>query len=335
MNGNLQVIDQRFDELADMVRDASENMLEDTSEYVQTKLGTPYLNAWSVEQEKYKKTFSNYISGIESYITSDITNQFSSVPQVIRFFASIDQCIDRIQDRIEETRKCYQYNKQKADLDAIKIENTKLFKVTNFVFSGIALVFLAFTTAKIFSEHWPNEPVIGILFFGLFFLVYGFCAYAATMLISFPIYVLKIKKALENQVREKQYEEPKNIQWLLNSVGHLRKLTESSKQESLKRVDFAIAIEQKKALLEVEDTFHERLTQRSTRERLSIISAELEAAKGTAKTFEEQHEKTEAVRVKYTKELIDLQRQVKAEDNQDLTQKLDLLQKALGENDTI
>jgi hypothetical protein len=81
----------------------------------------------------------------------------------------------------------------------------------------------------------------------------------------------------------------------------------------------------------VDDYFDEKASKRSLAERIAIIEAEVRAATATAKTLEEQHLKTEEVRLKYAKELIDLQRQVKAEDNQDLTDKLQLLQSVLGD----
>ena len=100
--------------------------------------------------------------------------------------------------------------------------------------------------------------------------------------------------------------------------------------ESEVRVNQALLLDVKKRL--IDDHFEDRRSNRSIAERMAIIEAEARAAASTVKTLEEQHEKTETIRLKYARELVELQREVKAEANQDLTDKLALVQGLLGDS---
>jgi hypothetical protein len=188
---------------------------------------------------------------------------------------------------------------------------------------GGKVVHHTFTTNAVISI--PHELLIALGYF-LFFGIGAFIVIFFLALIDRPG---KVRRALKeaNSFTD-------NFAWGDEIQRSLEKLSEKIDRDKSELLQDAA--NNKNLLLKIksasiDDYFQEKASKRSLTERIEIIDAEARAATATAKTLDEQHLRTEEVRLKYAKELIDLQRQVKAEDNQDLTDKLQLLQSVLGE----
>jgi hypothetical protein len=138
-------------------------------------------------------------------------------------------------------------------------------------------------------------------------------------------------KIAKRHYKKNPLEASPELLGLMQRCKTSREMLNFGKGEIFDEIEHQKFLRREKDRRELDDVFQERAIKRSSAERLAIIEAELRAGKETAKTLEEQHLNTEAIRVKYAKELIDLQRQVKAEDNQDLTDKLLLLQEVLND----
>lgn len=118
---------------------------------------------------------------------------------------------------------------------------------------------------------------------------------------------------------------------LTQQLGALRERYLLGEKEIFDELDHHKTLRRDRDRLELEDSFREKISMRALAERMALIEAETRAAMTTAKTLEEQHTNTEAIRLKYARELVELQREVKAEANQDLTDKLAMVQSLLGD----
>jgi hypothetical protein len=128
------------------------------------------------------------------------------------------------------------------------------------------------------------------------------------------------------KVSLKVYENP---EWFLSAKKNLSILTETLKVaeiESIEKIRNKKANESLRAEYEIKDEFGKKATD----DKLRIIREELEAAIRLSKNHEEQHERTEEIRVKYAKEMTAIQKEAIQDNNKDLFDKLQVVQSIFG-----
>jgi hypothetical protein len=137
-------------------------------------------------------------------------------------------------------------------------------------------------------------------------------------------------------IRRKKYEKnpPLPSPWILSieeDLNSIKNRINNSKKEIYDDVDANKKLIQIIKERQIEEYFSGKASARILAERLATIQAEVEAAINTTKNLNEQHRLTEEIRLKYAKELVDIQRQVKNENNEDLFNKMTMVNDLLGD----
>jgi hypothetical protein len=277
-----------------------------------------------------EKVFSSEISVVEY------------IQEAKGFHKDLEDRFVLVRNQLQEAKKQELLN-ELPDAFSDRFENHPWLLILGALFVFIAASFFAaFLMNMVFDGSTPlerllpspdNSPFLALLGIGLVFIGKAIFACCVIGIAFQPFYFFNqiSNTRARKDILKMSFKEPMWMTEFPIGLENVLKLTQHSNEEMMN------AVRRYKGLLaqidsqKVDFYFDEKRAQRSLQERLLIIETETNAAIATAKNLDEQHVKTEEVRLKYAKELIDLQRQVKAEDNQDLTDKLQLLQTVLGE----
>ena len=80
----------------------------------------------------------------------------------------------------------------------------------------------------------------------------------------------------------------------------------------------------------VDSHFRDKDTKQAIYERMQLMELEIKKTREMAKDMTEQHRITEEMRIKYAREMMELEQQLKAQSDRDLYEKMEILKKMMG-----
>jgi hypothetical protein len=80
----------------------------------------------------------------------------------------------------------------------------------------------------------------------------------------------------------------------------------------------------------VDSHFRDKDTKQAIYERMQLMELEIKKTREMAKDVTEQHRITEEMRIKYAREMMELEQQLKAQSDRDLYEKMEALKKMMG-----
>lgn len=146
------------------------------------------------------------------------------------------------------------------------------------------------------------------------------------LMVPYKAWASKKKK----EIQDKTYDLPTWLKFIDKKASGISGLIDSTLNEVIAEIRRKKYIQHTDDLLNVEDKYNEKISNRNLSERLAMISAELQAAKERAKDLQDEHRLTEELRVKYAREMKDIERQSINDGNNDLLQKVQVLSDLLG-----
>jgi hypothetical protein len=163
---------------------------------------------------------------------------------------------------------------------------------------------------------WALSSFFAVLFIGIMIF----------LILDLPFYFFRNRNYKNNPPPLPSWIQDRKNEWMqrLNRI-------EDAKAEIYEDIEINKKLIQTIKERQIEEHFSGKASSRILAERLATIQAEVEAAINTTKNLNEQHRLTEEIRLKYAKELVDIQRQLKNENNQDLFNKMTMVNDLLGD----
>lgn len=279
----------------------------------------------------HDQKFNDAINAFENELSTP--KSFSTESLAHAYFEHAKSFLELIYVRLKAVKKIYGEHSVSQVKNGYNVTDFWLAQTLSGLVFFLSLFFAygAYVRAnRLWENSWGFDALVLIASVPAIFLIALIVGLYVAVWISLPFFKLT-KSAKFRNLDPTQFPLPNWIAPIEARLSVLSKQVEIAKSEAIDDVRHAKSLSKKKQELELEEQFHVRSANRSLEERLALISAEIKAAKETAKTLEEQHARTEAIRLQHAKELIDLQRAVKAEANQDLTEKLAMVQALLAD----
>lgn len=265
-----------------------------------------------------------------------LTTEWNCRPKAFESIDSVNGYISHIHKAINFAKLSLDSASDRvAEIEMNKEANRRLTKKFNFFLNSISSILFLFI---IYKYIYPDNGLLSLFLVekefdtidnlgwpkfwaGVIVLFVGsmFCSMIEYIFDHYLSLNLKKKCNIKIELPDWMVVAKNDIEDLLNRI-------QSGKLEIIEDVE-----RNKKLIQSIrERMIDEHFYKLSTAERIKMINAEAETARATATDLAEQHRLTEEVRLKYAKELIDLERKVKEENNQDLSDKLALVESLLS-----
>lgn len=243
---------------------------------------------------------------------------FSSIDSANGYFMHVDNAISSVTSCMNEIIKKHV---QRERYISTHFDQIGLYGFLNFA-AGIVL---ALNVGEDIYDNYNHRVTVEMWWVVAAYFVGNFLSKIVLSIVDIPFKKRRGRK-FDNNL-------PELPSWIIATNNKIKLLSD---RIDLAKPEIYADIEHTKKLMRkikeemVDDHFEGLKSKRSLEERIAIIEAEMERARSTAKTLEEEHRLTEAVRKRYAEELIDLERKVKEENNQDLKEKLALVESLLS-----
>lgn len=277
---------------------------------------------------KYQIPFDIYLNVLEDFVVTE--NQFETEAKATLYFKNIKDFLIVVSGARTSAIDKFVGLKKKQNLELIKWKNfPPIAPIDNFLDFLVFVIFILIVYDRWDNANGDEQKIMLFLFsFGIavsFLIGVKIIAWA---LLYFPYKTWEKNKRIE--IESKQYELPTWLKFIDAKVNGINDLIDSTLNEVLTEIRRKKDIQHKDDLLSVEDKYNEKISSRNLSERLAMISAELQAAKERAKDLQDEHKLTEELRVKYAREMKDIERQSINDGNNDLLQKVQVLSDLLG-----
>ncbi len=279
------------------------------------------------DSAKYQSDFDKALSLLENFVVAE--NEFQTEAKANLYFKNIKDFLIIVTDAKKAAIDKFTNTKKKQDIAFVDWANFPLYKFfsdfpTFFAYVGGA-IYMYGVWGDLFGWDFIQRLVI-------VFLVAAITYSLLDMLLKIVFYIPY--KAWERkqkfEIESRVYELPTWLKFIDAKVNGINGLVESTLNKVVSEIRRKRDIQHKDDLLGVEDKYNEKISSRNLSERLATITAELQAAKERAKDLQDEHRLTEELRVKYAREMKEIERQSINDGNNDLMQKVDILNNLLG-----
>jgi hypothetical protein len=280
------------------------------------------------DSAKYQNDFDKALSLLENFVVAE--NEFQTEAKANLYFKNIKDFLIIVSGAKKSAIDKFLGLKKKQDLELIKWKNfPPVAPIDNFLDFLTFVIFTLIVYDRWDKAHGDEQTIMLFLFsFGIAVLFSIGVKIIAWVLLYFPYKTWGKNKKIE--IESKQYELPTWLKFIDAKVNGINDLVDSTLNEVLTEIKRKKDIQHKDDLLGVEDKYNEKISNRNLSERLATITAELQAAKERAKDLQDEHRLTEELRVKYAREMKEIERQSINDGNNDLMQKVDILNNLLG-----
>lgn len=290
---------------------------------------TPY--HFDNESGFFKNHFFDAINAVEKEIIRE--KNFSTEINAKLFFQKAKDFLSLLKHRQQEANESFQIINKYQEKSSIVYGNFVPLILLS-CFGMLLFGALAFDVGQNLYNNWWRTDGFWNIFkkiaeIPIVFFMGTILSVWASAIVTFPVFITW-KKVRSKKIDKKIYDLPPWMKFLDTRINSLLELLDSALQESLDEIRSNKALKFKNYSLEIEDKFNEKISSRSLAERLAIIQKELDAAMATTQNLNEQHRLTEEIRLKYAKELVDIEKQVRNERNQELIDKVALVEELLG-----
>lgn len=279
------------------------------------------------DSAKYQSDFDKALSLLESFVVAE--NDFQTEAKANLYFKNIKDFLIIVSDAKKAAiDKCIS-TKRKQDLSLIEWKNFPVYDTIVDFTEFLCFISLCFYWYSKWNDYYGGTF---LTYFVLSVIFISVVAEGLKVLLKIILYIpykaweIKQKSEIESRV----YELPTWLKFIDAKVNGISVLVDSTLDEILREIRRKKDIKHKDDLLNVEDKYNQKISNRNLSERLAIITAELQAAKERAKDLQDEHRLTEELRVKYAREMKEIERQSINEGNNDLMQKIDILKNLLG-----
>jgi hypothetical protein len=279
------------------------------------------------DSAKYQSDFDKALSLLENFVVAE--NEFQTEAKANLYFKNIKDFLIIVTDAKKAAIDKFTNTKKKQDLALIEWEK---FPIYNW-FSD----FPSFFCFVVFCIYWYDKWDVYyadtfVKYFLISLLAASFARAALIVLLKAILYIpyKAWERKQKSEIESRVYELPTWLKFIDAKVNGINGLIESTLNEVLSEIRRKRDVQHKDDLLGVEDKYNEKVSNRNLSERLATITAELQAAKERAKDLQDEHRLTEELRVKYAREMKEIERQSINDGNNDLMQKVDILNNLLG-----
>lgn len=279
------------------------------------------------DSAKYQSDFDKALSLLENFVVAE--NIFQTEAKANLYFKNIKDFLIIVSDAKKVAIDKFINTKRKQDFSLIDMENFPIYKW----FSDFPGFFCFVAFCIYWYGMWSEYYADAFVKYFLLSLVVASFALAALKVILRAVFYIPYKaweRKQKSEIQSRDYELPTWLKFIDAKVNGINNLIESTLNEALSEIRRRKEIQHKDDLLNVEDKYNEKNSNRNLSERLATITAELQAAKERAKDLQDEHRLTEELRVKYAREMKEIERQSINDGNNDLMQKVDILNNLLG-----
>ncbi len=126
----------------------------------------------------------------------------------------------------------------------------------------------------------------------------------------------------------KEYQQA--LEDINKKISRFKERMEIGSGEMFANADFNQSLLNQIKSRQIDAHFNEQESKQLLLDRMEIMKLEIEKAREMAKDMTEQHRITEEMRIKYAREMMELEQQLKAQSDRDLYEKMEILKKMMG-----
>lgn len=298
---------------------------EPSNELLDLQIAQTSFNANSTEHERFKRA----VAFFKQKLTEEKT--FSKETEVNVFFLEAQTFLNNIQKNLIKLKEAYVNDVIQSAKNSYKIDD---FWLLNWVTFPSWVVFNTLTVGKSIQEIislWERTNGFFNSFQLLFtpvivFTITTIFVAIASHVITYPFYLIHKTRAFK-KIESKDNKLPEWMSDIEDALSGVLALINDAKNEAMQDVGYRKTLNAKRDGLEIQDEFDNRAIEK----RLKIIREEAEAAIRASKSLEDQHERTELIRLKYAKEMAEIEKQAVQDSNNSLIDKLHMVQSMFGE----
>jgi hypothetical protein len=285
------------------------------------------------------KNLDPIIKIFKEYYSYD-TPEFLKKKHLEQYFYLYQEIDVKMSELFLIVEKCYQETKMNDYIDE-NLKNTArfaqwiapaflIYNISPMHNGGLGKFLFYDVDIKMPQEIYNQLNEVNIFSIFIFIISASFLAF----LFSFPFFIYDYfaNKSFKKSVESKVFPFPNKWEYIdwKNNYLKIKNTIELDIQDSKEQLEKNKIIYEKLKGRAGNSIFDFAERQASLLERLTIMQAELEYAKKLSENLTEQHEKTEAIRAKYAREMMDAQAMLAQQSDEALKEKLAMVNAMMG-----